>query len=98
MKTSVLALFAAVITTQAAEFPLHSFERIQLTDRYYSEGINAADINGDGHMDAIHGPFWFAGPEFQTKKLIYQAAPQNREGYANNFFSWPYDFNKDGLV
>jgi hypothetical protein len=98
MKASTIALFAAVITTQAADFQLHSFERIQLTDRYYSEGINAADINGDGHKDAIHGPFWFAGPDFQTKKLIYQAAPQNREGYANNFFSWPHDFNKDGLV
>ena len=98
MKTPALAFFAAVITAQAAEFPLHSFERIQLTDRYYSEGINAADIDGDGKMDVIHGPFWFAGPEFKTKKLIYQAAPQNREGYANNFFSWPYDFNKDGLV
>ena len=98
MKTPALAFFAAVITAQAAEFPLHSFERIQLTDRYYSEGINAADVDGDGQVDAIHGPFWFAGPEFQTKKLIYQAAPQNREGYANNFFSWPYDFNKDGLV
>lgn len=95
---ALLPLFAVVFTAQAAERQLHSFERIQLTDRYYSEGINAADIDGDGHMDVIHGPFWFAGPEFQTKKLIYQAAPQNREGYANNFFSWPYDFNKDGLV
>lgn len=98
MKTPAFAFFAAVITAQAAEFPLHSFERIQFTDRYYSEGINAADVDGDGHVDAIHGPFWFAGPDFKTKKLIYQAAPQNREGYANNFFSWPYDFNNDGLV
>ena len=48
MKTSALALFAAVITTQAADCQLHSFERIQLTDRYYSEGINAADVDGDG--------------------------------------------------
>lgn len=99
MKTPALAFFAAfALTTQAAERQLHTFERIQLTDRYYSEGINAADVDGDGHVDAIHGPFWFAGPDFQTKELIYQAAPQNREGYANNFFSWPYDFNKDGLV
>lgn len=98
MKTPALVFLTAVFTAQAADFELHRFERIQLTDRYYSEGINAADIDGDGHVDAIHGPFWFAGPEFKTKKLIYQAAPQNREGYANNFFSWPYDFNKDGLV
>jgi hypothetical protein len=98
MRTTALAIFAVCFTSHAADFELHSFERIQLTDRYYSEGIHAADLDGDGSMDAIHGPFWFSGPEFKTKKLIYQAAPQNREGYANNFFSWPYDFNKDGLV
>ncbi len=98
MKKVALLLLVAVTAALAADRELHTFERIQLTDRYYSEGINAADVNGDGHVDAIHGPFWFAGPDFQTKKLIYQTAPQNREGYANNFFSWPYDFNNDGLV
>lgn len=87
-----------MMTAQAADHYLHSFERVQLIDRYYSEGINAADINGDGYMDVIHGPFWFAGPDYKKSNIIYQAPPQNREGYANNFFSWPYDFNKDGLV
>lgn len=48
-------------------------------------------------MDIIHGPFWFARPDFRAKKLIYQEAPKSREGYANNFFSWRYDFDKDGL-
>ena len=98
MKRLLFALFVAPALVQSEERMIHSFERIQLTDRYYSEGINVADVDGDGHVDAIHGPFWFAGPAFKTKKLIYQAAPQNREGYANNFFSWPYDFNGDGRV
>jgi len=95
---TITALLLLVVSAQAADRQLHSFERVQLMDRYYSEGINAADINGDGHMDVIHGPFWFAGPDFKTRHLIYQTPPQNREGYANNFFSWPYDFNKDGRV
>jgi hypothetical protein len=95
---TITSLLIAVSVIAAEDRQIHSFERIQLTDRYYSEGINAADVDGDGHVDVIHGPFWFAGPDLKTKKLIYQAAPQNREAYANNFFSWPYDFNKDGLV
>jgi hypothetical protein len=98
MKKVALFLLVTVTAAQAADRELHSFERIQLTERYYSEGVNAADINGDGKMDVIHGPFWFAGPDFKTQHLIYQTAPQNREAYANNFFSWPYDFNRDGRV
>ncbi|MEZ5323889.1 MAG: polysaccharide deacetylase family protein [Verrucomicrobiales bacterium] len=75
---------------------LHSFQRQTLTDTYYSEGINTGDINSDGHMDIVHGPFWFAGPEFTQKNIIYGALPQPREAYANSFFSWVHDFNADG--
>ncbi|HVJ80672.1 MAG TPA: VCBS repeat-containing protein, partial [Planctomycetia bacterium] len=42
--------------------------------------------------------YWFAGPDFKTKREIYKAKPQNVEGYANNFFSWVYDFNGDGRM
>jgi hypothetical protein len=78
------------------EFKLHSFERQRLSDGYYSEGANAGDINGDGKPDIVSGPYWYEGPEFTTKHEIYPAKPQNREGYADNFFSWVYDFNGDG--
>ncbi len=100
MSTGSILLGFLVVTgfARAAEPQLHTYERVQLMDRYYSEGIHAADINGDGHMDVIHGPFWFAGPDFKKENIIYQTPPQNREAYANNFFSWPYDFNKDGRV
>src|SRR4051812_19484444 len=47
------------ITTSEAEsirgedFVIHSFERRQLTDVYYSEGIAAGDLNRDGHVDIV---------------------------------------------
>ena len=83
-------------TAQAEERVLHSFERKQLSDVYYSEGANAADINSDGQADVVYGPYWFAGPAFEKKHELYPAKPQNREGYADNFFNWIYDFNGDG--
>lgn len=91
-------MFALAFTTtgRAEERVLHSFERKQLTDVYYSEGANAADINGDGQADVVYGPFWFEGPAFEKKHEIYPAKPQNREGYSDNFFNWIYDFNGDG--
>ena len=53
------------------------------------------DLNGDGHADVIYGPYWFAGPDFATKYEIYRPVPQPTEQYADNFFSWTYDFNGD---
>ncbi|MEZ6122494.1 MAG: FG-GAP-like repeat-containing protein [Planctomycetaceae bacterium] len=75
---------------------LHSFQRQQLTDVYYSEGATAGDLNGDGIHDVVYGPYWFEGPGFEVKHEIYPAVPQNRDGYADNFFSWVYDFDGNG--
>lgn len=78
------------------EYVLHEFERKQLTDTYFSEGISIGDINGDDHRDIVYGPYWFAGPDFTIKHEIFPAKPQPTEGYANHFFSWIYDFDGDG--
>jgi hypothetical protein len=34
-----------------------TFEKQQLTDHYYCDGVNAANINNDGQMDIIAGPW-----------------------------------------
>ena len=47
------------------------FRRVQLTDRYYSEGITAGDFNHDGVMDVVAGPYYYPGPSFQTAVEIY---------------------------
>ncbi len=78
------------------EFSLHSFERQQLSDTYYSEGTAIGDFNGDKIMDVVYGPLWFAGPDFKTSHEIYKPVPQNRDRYADKFFAWAYDFNQDG--
>ena len=89
-------LLASSTSVRSQDYKLHKFERRQLTNVYYSEGANAGDINGDGKPDVIYGPYWYEGPDFKIKHEIYPAKPQNREGYADNFFNWVYDFNGDG--
>lgn len=90
--TSLLVAHRAV----AAERELHRFKPVPLTDVYYSEGANFGDVDGDGAVDAVYGPYWFKGPDFTAKHEIYKAKPQNRDRYSDHFFCWLRDFNGDG--
>ena len=91
-QSSVLCLSLLVACSSfvclAQEQVLHSFESIQLTDTYFSEGANAGDLNQDGHPDVVYGPYWFEGPDFKTKHAIYEPVPQPMKAYADHFFAW----------
>ncbi|MEE2938267.1 MAG: hypothetical protein VYA84_19945 [Planctomycetota bacterium] len=92
----LLSLLGCVnAAAQSSGFSLNRFERQQLTDTYFSEGANAGDSNGDGVADVVCSPFSFEGPQLETEHKIYQPVPQDRNRYADNFFSWLYDFNGD---
>jgi hypothetical protein len=73
------------------------FEKRVLTDRYYCDGITAGDINRDGHVDVVAGPFWYAGPEFTVGHEFYPAKVFPTEpAPTDSMFSYVHDFNGDG--
>jgi len=74
-----------------------TFEKIVLTDEYYADGIAYGDINRDGHLDIVAGPFWYEGPDFKVRHRFYGAAalPQTAPA-STSMFSFVYDFNGDG--
>ena len=81
---------------QVKEVPstLVSFEKIQLLDKYVSEGASIADIDDDGHLDIIASSIWWKGPDF---KEAFAYAPvkyfpitgPGLEGYSTIFFTFP---------
>src|SRR5436190_12240510 len=52
---------------------LHTFKKIQLTDKFWAEGATYGDFNHDGKMDVAYGPFWFEGPGFSKRHEYYPA-------------------------
>src|SRR5215471_6444303 len=92
----VTSLAGTIHLTEAAERKSDIFKRQQLTDEYYSEGANAGDLNHDGKADIVCGPYWYEGPSFEKRHEIYPPKPQPLDFWADNFFSWVYDFNNDG--
>ncbi|MGH9159997.1 MAG: family 16 glycoside hydrolase, partial [Vicinamibacteraceae bacterium] len=54
-----------------AEVTADDFEKVQLTDRFYAEGIAAGDVNRDGAIDVVTGPFAYLGPKYQRAQEIY---------------------------
>jgi len=96
------AIGAAEPSSAVADRPkdnasLGSFEKITLTTDYYSDGIQSGDINRDGRIDVVAGPFWYPGPEFKTPRAFYPpvALPPERSP-SNSLYSYVYDFDDDG--
>ncbi len=79
-----------------ADSPVH-FERLVLSDRYYCDGITAADINSDGHTDVVAGPFWYQGPTFERSHAFYEPVElPPADSPSNSMFSFVHDFSGDG--
>jgi len=82
----------------AEDYILHEFEKIQLSDKFYSEGATYGDLNKDGKADVVSGPYWYTGPDYKTRHEIYDTKAFAPKGYSRNFSMFTSDFNQDGWL
>ena len=74
-----------------------NFRKQCLDEFYYSWGVAVADINHDGHLDVVAGPYYYLGPDFTERREIYlaEAFGPSRE-YSPNMVTHAYDFHGNG--
>ncbi len=82
----------------AADHELIEWEKRHLDGVFYSEGACHGDFDRDGAVDLLSGPFLWLGPAFEKQVEIFSPKAFDPQGYSDNFFNFPHDFNGDGWL
>lgn len=81
----------------AAISPTPTFSTRILSSDHYAEGAAIDDVNGDGALDLIAGPNWYAGPSFEQGGTIVDDPPKlGMDQYSLFFLTFAADLNGDG--
>ncbi len=87
------------ILTRYGETPVvgERFSKQMLTPHYLGEAADVADIDQDGQMDIINGPYWFKGPAFTEMHEVYLKTPLNLMETSREYAVYAHDFTGDGF-
>ncbi len=85
------------VKEEPVEFTSKNFRAQRLDEFDYSWGISAADINHDGILDLVAGPYYYLGPDYTRRREIYLASTVSPSTqYPATMVNWAYDFTGDG--
>lgn len=73
------------------------FQMQRISDFYYGWCAAAADINHDGVLDVISGPFYYLGPNYTERREFTAARTYNPSNqFSQGMVNFAYDFTGDG--
>ncbi len=85
------------LQTIPAAYESSRFREQQLDQFYYAWGADAGDINRDGVLDVVAGPYYYLGPDYLQRREIYLVNPfAPGTQFTNNMVAYVYDFTGDG--
>lgn len=97
MTLKTTALICAMLVTCANTIAIaQDFNIKVLSEDFFSEGATFADINSDGCLDVVSGPFWYVGPDFEQQVRFTPGDGRSIKQYSPHFFTFADDFNQDG--
>lgn len=73
------------------------FRMQQLDEFFYTWGAGAGDLNRDGVLDVVAGPYYYLGPDYTSRREIYVAPTVNPSNqFPRSGFDFVFDFTGDG--
>jgi hypothetical protein len=73
------------------------FRMQRINDFYYGWSASAADINHDGILDIVSGPFYYLGPDFKVSREIYLSKTSDVSSQLTPaMVNFAYDYTGDG--
>ncbi len=100
MKSSLLLFFGILligcgISQEGRDI---SFKKHVLYEQFVSEGIATGDVNQDGLIDIMSGPFWFEAPDWKSHEIRTPKPFDITKGWSDSFLNFSMDVNKDGWI
>jgi hypothetical protein len=71
------------------------FKKHTLTTEFVSEGVAIGDINKDGKIDVMAGPFWFEAPTWKRHEITTGKPFDPAKEYSTSFLNFSMDVNLD---
>jgi len=73
------------------------FRMQRINDFYYGWSAAAADINHDGILDIVAGPFYYLGPDYTISREIYPSQTSTvGTQYTSAMVNFAFDYTGDG--